>query len=227
MSLTSADITRLSQAYADPTIAAKQRELVGTQLAAMYAGNAPRHFSVVGVLLQGLREQSDLETVTLLDAGCASCYYHEVIDYYTPGWVQYAGVDYNLGMIEMVHWLYPELPIYKADLCDLSIFADQSYGIVLEGAALVQIQEWKLALSELARVARRWLILHRESFYWGNEPTSCEITRAYDNEVWSVRLNFLEVTAFLARKGFSMVSTTCITDSRLQSGRTVLFERAQ
>lgn len=215
----------LDASYADPAIAAKQRKLVDTQLAAMHVGNAPRHFSVVGELLQGLREQSDLEATTLLDAGCASCYYHEVIDYYVSGWVEYTGVDYNLGMIEMVNRLYPGLPIYKADLCDLGLFADQSYDIVLEGAALVQIREWKPALSELARIARRWLILHRESFYWDDKLTSCEVTRAYDNEVWSVRFNFLEVTAFLARRGFSMVSAICIADNGPQSGRTVLFKR--
>lgn len=224
--LTNKAIAQLSQAYADPAIAAKQRKLVDVQLAVMYAGEAPRHFSVLGELLQGLRERSDLEITTLLDAGCASAYYHEIIDYYVPSWVQYTGVDYNLGMIEMVHRLYPGLPIYKADLYDLSLFADRSYDIVMGCAALKQIQDWKPALGELARVTKRWLILHRESLYWESEPTSCEIVEAYDNQVWSVRFNKDELFDILAGLGFAFLLIQSSDGSpNLTAGQTLLFER--
>ena len=225
--LSGADIARLAQAYTDPAIAAKQRGwYVNTQLAAMYAGNAPRHFSVLGELLQGLKAQSDLESVTLLDAGCASCYYHEIVDFYVPGWIEYTGVDYNSGMVEMTHKLYPGLPIYQADMHDLNLFPDKSFDVVMEGATLTQIRDWKPALSELARVAKHWLILHRELLYWNDEPTSYEVVEAYDNQVWSVRFNKLELVNFLAAQGFSLVSTACVDSSGMpQLGQIMLFER--
>ena len=63
------NMAALDASLADPAIAAKQRKLVDTQLAAMYTGNTPRLFSVVGELFQELREQGGLEAVTLLEAG--------------------------------------------------------------------------------------------------------------------------------------------------------------
>lgn len=221
------DKRAIDRAYADPAIAAKQREIVSSQLMAMHAGKTVRLFSVVGEILQGLRDESDYDTVTLLDAGCASCYYKEVIDYYVPGWVNYTGVDYNPGMIKMVHELYPGLPIHQADACDLSIFSDGSFDIVMEGALLMQIRDWKSALSELARVAKHWLILHRENLHWGHESTSCEVVSAYDKQVWAVRINKGELTGFLLARGFRQLSMTCTSsDGDPRSGRTILYGRS-
>ena len=89
----------LSYSYADQTIATKQRELVGQQLAAMTTGNAPDHFKVVGRVLSQLRNQTDMTSLSLLDAGCGSAYYFEITDFYVPGWVEYVGVDFNPGML--------------------------------------------------------------------------------------------------------------------------------
>lgn len=223
-----ADVKTIDQAYADPAIAAKQRRVVDPQLADVHAGKAARRFSIIGEILQGLKDESGLDTVTLLDVGCASCYYHEAIEYCIPGWVKYTGADYNPGMIEMARKLYPGLPVYQADARDLSIFSDRSFDIVMEGALLIQLRDWKPALSELARVAAHWLILHRISLYWKSEPTSYKTTRAYDKTVWAVRFNKRELTEFLSKRGFGLLSIACTSDDGYShSGHTILFGRSR
>lgn len=217
----------LDASYADPAIAAKQRRVVDPQLADVHAGKGARRFSIIGEILQGLKNESGFDTVTLLDVGCASCYYHEIIEHYIPGWVKYTGVDYNPGMIKMARKLYPGLLVHQADARDLSIFPDKSFDIVIDSALLIQIRDWKPALSELARIAARWLILHRIALYWKNEPTSCKTTQAYDRQVWAVRFNKRELTKFLSERGFRLLSIACTADDgRSHSGHTILFGRS-
>jgi SAM-dependent methyltransferase len=214
------------EGWAQPDIAEKQRELVDRQLEAMREGNPPAHFTVAAGMLAMVKATSGLESVTLLDAGCASAYYWEIIDHFLPGWVQYTGIDCNSGMVEMARRRYPHLPVVQADLCDLRMFDDLAFDIVLAGAAIDTVWEWRRVLAELARLAKRYLLLHRNFVYPNWKPTTFQLADAYGHTVWYIQFNEKKLIGEVASLGFDLVFS-CPSGEGVREGqvRSHLFER--
>lgn len=199
------DTSKLSTGYAEPDIAAKQRKIVDWQLEDMHAGKTPSHFAVVGDMLNRIRRWMGPNQVTLLDAGCSSAYYYEVIEHYVPGWVQYMGVDYNPGMVRLARTYYPNLQVLQADLRDLEI-TDCAFDVVLSGAAIAHIKDWRLALSEIVRVTRHWLLLHRTWVYLEEtRPTRRLVTDAYGHDVWYHYINEQELIKTVEDLGMQLM----------------------
>ena len=216
----------LSYSYTDPTIATKQRERVDQQLAAMTTGNAPDHFKVVGTVLTQLRNETDLASIKLLDAGCGSAYYFEIAEFFAPGWVEYAGVDFNPGMLAMARRYYPDLPLARMDLRNLAL-RDASFDLVMSGAAIVHIREWREAVQELARTTRRWLLLHR-TLVWRTKPTSVKVERHYAKDVYRVRINEGELLDLMNNLEMNLVMKCDAGEGTLPPGQennTYLFEK--
>lgn len=176
------ELSRLSQNYADPAIAVKQREMVDRQLEAMYGGRTHRYFSLVGEIANRIRRESGWASATLLDAACGSAYYSEVIEFLSPGWIKYTGVDYNPGMVDLARVYYPSLWVVWGNVLDLQ-FGDDAFDIVLSSATIGHIRDWPRALGELVRVSRSWLVLHRNAIWLDGTPTVCDSRRDYDTEV--------------------------------------------
>lgn len=191
----------LSQSWTEKDIAESQRELVDRQLAAMHAGNAPAHFVVLGEMMNWLQAHSGLETATLLDAGCASAYYHEIIQYYVPDWVEYTGLDYSLAMLDLAREKYPGIATIERDL-QCTGLDDRSFDIVLSGAALMHIHDWRRALAELTRIADKWLILHRTWVYVDGTPTIIQVGDAYGHPAWYIRFDEKELLELNKQAGF-------------------------
>ena len=216
----------LSKSYADPNIAAKQRQLVDQQLQAAKNGSPPEHFKVVGRILSELREQTDMGSLNFLDGGCASAYYYEIMDLFVPKWVKYVGVDFNSGMLVSARQFYPNLPLARMDLRDLAIH-ERSFVMVMSGAAIVHIRDWGAALRELARVTRRWLLLHCTLVYTCNQ-TSVTVESHYDKDVYRVRINEGELLALIDNLEMNLVKKCDAGEGELPSGQetnTYLFER--
>jgi ubiquinone/menaquinone biosynthesis C-methylase UbiE len=216
----------LSLSYADPAIADQQRKLVNQQLEAMKKGNPPEHFEVVGRFLSHLRTQTNLNSITLLDAGCGSGYYSEIVDYFVPGWAEYVGADFNPGMLDLARFYYPKLALMRMDVRNLG-FQDRSFEMVMSGAVAVHIKEWKTALKELARVTRRWLLLHR-TLVTTKRPTSVSIERHYQKDVYRVRINEVEMVSLMTSQEMSLVTESDAGEGKWPAGqknKTYLFER--
>ena len=182
----------LSYSYADASITSKQRQVVEPQLKAMRAGKAPEHFKVAAEVMELVLYRSGLRSVSVLDAGCGSAYYSEILDFFQPGAFRYVGADFNPGMLAEAQGHYPGLPLLRTDLRRLSL-RDESCDAVMSGAAIVHIREWQSAVREMARVARRWLILHRTLVRTSQQAMSVKIERAYDKTVYRVRINESEL----------------------------------
>ena len=216
----------LSNSYADSSIAPKQRQLVDEQLQAMRIGEAPQHFQVVGRILSGLKEQTGARSFSLLDAGCGSGYYSEIISHFVPGGIHYIGVDFNLGMLSMARQYYPALPVARMDLRRLAV-RDASVDLVMSGAAIVHIREWDTALKELTRVTRKWLLLHRTLVYTST-PTSVSVERHYEKDVYRVRISEAEFLALTDKLGMTLTMKCDAGEGQVpddQENNTYLFER--
>jgi len=219
----------LSKSYADPAIAIKQRQLVDQQLQSMKNGNAPDHFKVVGRILSQLKGQTSLKSIDILDAGCGSAYYSEIVNFFVPGWIKYVGADFNRGMLDMAQKFYPTLPLAFMDLQNLA-FRDGAFDLVMSGAVIVHIREWKSAVQELTRLTRRWLLLHRTLVYTDGSPTSVRIERHYDKDVYRVRINEGELLTLMSNLELNLAIKCDAADGKFpvgQGSNTYLFDRLQ
>lgn len=219
----------LSTSYADPAIAVKQRKLVDQQLQSMKNGNAPEHFEVVGRILSQLKDQTGLKLIDVLDAGCGSAYYYEIVNFFVPEWVRYVGVDFNRGMLDMAQKFYPTLPLAYMGLPNLA-FRDGAFDLVMSGAVIVHIREWESAVRELARLTQRWLLLHRTLVYTDGSPTSVSIERHYDNDVYRVRINEDELLTLMSSLEMNLAIKCDAGEGKFpvgQENNTYLFDRLQ
>jgi ubiquinone/menaquinone biosynthesis C-methylase UbiE len=118
------------------------------------AGNARGDVEALYQALIGL----DTTGSTLLEVGCGGGYYSEIIAHRFPA-IRYTGLDLSSAGIELAREHYPEREFVVGSAYELP-FADDSYDIVLDGVALLQMPEWRRAIPEYARTARSTVILH-------------------------------------------------------------------
>lgn len=185
-------------------IAIQQRELVDQQLDSMMNGHAPHHFEVIGSVVKWLKNHSKARQLTLLDAGCASAYYWQIVEHYLPGFFKYTGVDFSFPMLELAGQYYPDIELIQADLRMMTEIGTDSYQVVMSGAALMHIKEWERVLVDLARISSDWLLLHRTWLLAEPGPTQIKIGQAYGHCVWYITFEFDQVLAILDECGFAL-----------------------
>lgn len=188
-----------SDGYLNALMASKQRPQVEGELKSMRMGYPPDTFRALGEAMRWLRDRSQLQMISLLDAGCASAYYWEVLEHYVPGWVDYTGLDYNTEAIGMARSIYPGLDVFVGDISNTT-FTTQRFDTVMTAATINHVKAWKAVLSELTAICRHWLVLHRLPVH--DEPTIIRTTQAYDETVWDIIFNEHELAFALAEKGF-------------------------
>lgn len=209
------------QGYANPLIAARQRKIVELQLKSMREGHPPSEYSIVGEFLR----QIPLEPpISLLDVGCGSAYYSEVVEHFAPGFYHYMGVDFNPGMVELAHRLYPKLEVVQMDARSLKLW-NYYIEVVLSGACIIHMEGWKKALAELIRVAKIYLILHRNPIWLDQSPTIYSDHLAYGVGVKIYRFNEDELLGQIL-EDFELVDSRDVCPaSQTRVTRSYLFER--
>lgn len=196
--------TDVSKNWADAKMVMAQRKVVDEQLHAMYADQPPKHFRVFGVFLQCLHAFMDVPSCSLLDVGCASAYYCEIAEYYVPNWIRYSGFDYSPSMLALARKQYPDITTIHGDVYDLDILSHH-YDIVLSGALLPHIREWKVIVEKLITVTGQFLILHRTWVFVDDTPTSGEVKPTYGGvPVWFGVINEQELLNCIAEFGLSL-----------------------
>lgn len=95
----------------------------------------------------------------LLEVGCGSGYYSEVLAALLPDRVSYTGTDYSEAMIARARAHYPSTAFEVADATRLP-YADAAFDIVFNGVSLMHIIDYRAAIREAARVAARYCIFH-------------------------------------------------------------------
>ncbi len=149
-------IRRLSGSWADDGIPALQREAVDRQLGEYRAGKPNAGFDALAEIL--LHNVPDLGAKTLLEIGCASGYYSEVLRLRNVA-ASYRGCDISPALVGLARQTYPSLPFDVEDATRLS-YADDSFDIVVSGCCILHIPEYERAIAEAARVAREFVVFH-------------------------------------------------------------------
>jgi hypothetical protein len=116
---------QLVDAWKDEALPARQRALVHRELGEMYKGRDVVPFKVLADSLTPILGRMPAGRRSLLEIGCSSGYYYEVLRFLLSQPVDYTGVDYSVPMISMAQDYYPEANFKVADGANLP-FADAS-----------------------------------------------------------------------------------------------------
>jgi len=174
---------RHTLAWQDESIPVRQRGLVQSELAAMYQGIPPQVYTVLASALRGRLGPGD----RLLEIGCASGYYYEVLSYLLNRPVRYTGVDYSRALIAMAKDFYPLALFHVADGAALP-YPDSAFDVVVSSCVLLHVPNFEAHILETARVAGRWVVAHRTPICQ-QQPTQYMTKTAYGIETVELRFN--------------------------------------
>jgi SAM-dependent methyltransferase len=146
----------MTSAWQDPSIPAKQRSLVQQELAEMHRGQPPVVFQALAELMEPLLDEGD----TVLEVGCASGYYAEIIEYLTNKRIAYTGVDYSEALIAMARQCYPKARFDVADGAAMP-YDDRQFRWVISSCVLLHTPNYLDQIRETCRVAGQYVIAHR------------------------------------------------------------------
>ena len=121
----------------------------------MYAGHPRRDLEVAA---EAIRRTGVVDPL-LLEVGCGSGYYSEILPFLLGRSIRYVGLDYSLAMVTRARRRYRRRCFVQGDATNLP-FGGGSVDIVFNGASLMHIPDYRAALAEASRVAGGWCILH-------------------------------------------------------------------
>ena len=146
----------MTSAWQDSELPARQRALVQQELAQMYRGNVAPAFQVLAHILRHHTRPG----AAILEIGCASGYYYEILEYLLQRRIDYTGVDYSPTMIAMAKQYYPKTQFYAADGASLC-FSDRQFHTVISSCVLLHVPNYREHIFEAARVAESVVVASR------------------------------------------------------------------
>ena len=190
----------LAQGWRSSSIPLVQRALVEQELLAMYRGQPPLVFNV---MLASAR-LAIAPGARVLEIGCASGYYSEVLQYGVRNRFHYVGVDYSAALLALARDCYPEQTFIESDGADLP-FSDRSFDFVISSCVLLHVPNYLEHMAEAIRVSRGYLLLHRTPIC-RQGPTRQYKKQAYGVDTVELRFNEAELLVPLLRAGFRLVA---------------------
>lgn len=181
--------------WRDSQVAGRQHEAFSGLLAAARSGSPRKDFVVAAAAVRG----TGVANPHLLEVGCGSGYYSEVLPLLLGQPVRYVGVDYSVEMVRLASRSYPSESFVAGDACRLP-FPDRAFDVVLSGTSLMHIAQYELAIRETTRVSDGWCVFHTVPVMDRRSTTFLQ-KRAYGEPVVEVIFNRSELEGCFARHG--------------------------
>jgi len=181
-----------------PLTAWRQDRAYGKLLIDMHRG-APRddlHIAVQAIDVLGLPQ------ATVLEVGCGSGYYHEILDTLAHTSIAYTGVDFSPAMIARAKRRYPGADFRQMDGTALA-FRDGAFDVAFNGVSLMHIPDWRKAVAESRRVAQVACIFHSVPVF-PSRPTAHLAKYAYGAPVTETVFNRDELVACFRDNGLAV-----------------------
>ena len=195
----------LEQSWQSDRIPLKQRALVQRELLDMYRGNPPDVFKTLAESLRPYVKPN----VELLEIGCASGYYYEVLEYLLNTRLAYLGIDFSDAMIRLARAYYPGVQFEIGDGSALR-FQERSIPIVISSCVLLHVREYALHIAEAARVASEVVVFHRTPI--ARHGDTKHFTKfAYDVETFEIRFNEAEFLELCRSVGMEFIAMHSIS----------------
>jgi len=168
------------------------------------------------VLIDVLKENVlRLDDRTILEIGCASGYYNEVLRIKGIK-AEYHGCDYSPAFIEFAQELYPGLDFQVQDACGLT-YPDGSFDIVISGCCLLHIMNYAEAVAEAARTSRQYVVFHRTPVLH-RKATSYYLKTAYGVRMFEIHFNERELLRLMRKSGLKVEDIITFSMSFEDSG---------
>lgn len=187
----------------------------------MYQGRVPALFQVLSDCMKPYLSNG----CTVLETGCASGYYYEVLEYLSSKRIRYTGVDYSEPLISMAKSHYPSARFKVADGSRLP-FKDREFAIVVSGGVLLHVPNYAEHIAESCRVAKRIVVAHRTPVC-RNTPTRYLKKFGYGVEMVELVFNEKEILSIFSSNGMELVKSveTASNTSQDEYGVTYVFQR--
>lgn len=196
----------LRHGWENPDIPLRQRPLVHQELTAMYKGLPARVYSIA---MESMRQ--DLKNGSaILEIGCSSGYYSEVLEYLSGKSFSYTGIDISQTFITMAESYYPACHFAVADAKNLP-FSDSSFDIVFSSGAILYEIDYAKHIEESSRVAQNVLIYHRTPVCRKRE-TQLLKKKAYGIETIERIFNEQEFLTLINDHGWTLKSSYSISE---------------
>ncbi|KPA18830.1 methylase, partial [Candidatus Magnetomorum sp. HK-1] len=199
--------TRHTKSWQNESVPLKQRGLTQIELNNMYHGKIPIVFQTLSEALYPIIQLDS----SVLEIGCSTGYYYEILEYLMNMQINYSGGDYSLPMIQMAKDYYPHVPFYVLDGADLP-FPDKSFSIVISSCILLHTPNYQQHIFETARVSKDYLIAHRTPIC-RKKPTSYFTKFAYDVETVELIFNENEFIAEFQKNGFEIINYVILSEN--------------
>lgn len=136
------------------TVARQERAYRGL-IAAMKRGEPRIDFKIAAEAIAA----TGIANPRVIEVGCGSGCYSEVLATLLPNGVSYRGIDYSEAMIARARTHYPSSAFEVGDATKLP-YPDRAFDIVFNGVSLMHIVDYQAAIREAARVAARYCVFH-------------------------------------------------------------------
>ncbi len=95
----------------------------------------------------------------IVEVGCGSGWNREVLAHLLKRKIRYVGMDWSYAMASHGQRMYSGVPFVVGDAACLPL-GDGACDILVSGTVLMHVLDYRRAIQESRRVARRWCILH-------------------------------------------------------------------
>lgn len=195
---------RFDQQWKNDSLPKKQLSIVQKELTRIkQTGKFPDHMQALINQLQSLQ----LKNPSLLEIGCSSGYYSEVIQL-AGLTVTYEGCDYSEAFIALARKLYPQHTFKICDNTQLN-YVNSAYDIVISGCCILHILDYPQAIRETARVAKRFVIFSRTPIVHLNTTTYTR-KKGYGVDMVEIFFNEQEFSDLLSKNGLVIRTITTI-----------------
>jgi SAM-dependent methyltransferase len=182
--------------WKETSVADRQMEAYIPLIYAMYKGAPRQDFLAAANALRLTR----LTNPTMLEIGCGNGYYSEILSYLTNLLPVYFGLDFSKAMLDSASARYPDRSFIQGDALGIPI-ADNSIDIIWSGTVLMHLPDYKKAIREVCRVARRFCIFHSTPVL-RDGPTIFLKKKAYGTTVPEVLIAKNEFDKLVRQEGF-------------------------
>lgn len=209
---------KLCNGWKAGSIPAAQNQIVAHELQEMYAGRVTKTYSA---LAEAVRLTGQ-ENGKIIEVGCATGYYYEVLRYLLGHNIQYRGIDYSEAMIAEARLKYPGIPFEVGDATRLPL-PNEAFDILISGCVLLHVLDYKKAIAESARVTRKWVIFHRTPVT--NGATSYFKKKAYGVPCMEVHFSKEEFKLICENNGLCFRKELPISGHDSNKSVTYLYEK--
>lgn len=214
---------RLQRGWMAEELPQRQRALVQQQLESMYKGEVVPPYRIAA---EAFAEVVRIGA-SVLEIGCSSGYYYEVLEYLLSKKLRYTGVDISPAFIAMAKEYYPSAQFSVADGAELP-FADASFDIVFSAGVLLYAVDYQQHIAETCRVADNVIIVHRTPLCF-SRPTQFLKKRAYGVETVELVFNERELLNEFAKYGYMPENSLVIEENANEdyAEKTFVFTKKQ